>query len=172
MNITKSMAEAAATLLVKPIDAKIRAKSDELAYRIDSIVESRLPKEVLNTFQNYRNYFHTSSGFTFHSGSYSEHVQTSKQIPSKDNYYDYIEVDLEIIESIQKETQAINQIKAKKRNTYNSIVSTLLSLRTLKRVKEAFPKAYDYLKQYEEEKKTFVSLPIDTIMDTLKSYEE
>ena len=54
---------------------------------------------------------------------------------------------------------------------YNSIVSTLLSLRTFKRAKENFPDAYEFMAEYEEEGKTALALPIDDILSTIKKYK-
>lgn len=54
----------------------------------------------------------------------------------------------------------------------NDIVNTLLSLRNSKKVKEAFPEAYEYIKGYEDKTTTEVVLPVETIMNTINKYRK
>lgn len=51
-------------------------------------------------------------------------------------------------------------------------MNTLLSLRNSKKVKEAFPEAYEYIKGYEDKTTTEVALPVETIMNTINKYRK
>ena len=65
----------------------------------------------------------------------------------------------------------VSAVKDEKTKVYESVVASLLTLRTFKRIKENFPEAYRHIACYEDKGKTSVSLPIDNIMDTLKKYD-
>jgi len=85
-------------------------------------------------------------------------------------HYPHIEADREVIEKIDKLEIEISAVKDEKTKVYESVVASLLTLRTFKRIKENFPEAYRHIACYEDKGKTSVSLPIDNIMDTLKKY--
>ena len=93
-----------------------------------------------------------------------------KGFPSANAYYPHIEADREVIEKIDKLEIEISAVKDEKTKVYESVVASLLTLRTFKRIKENFPEAYRHIACYEDKGKTSVSLPIDNIMDTLKKY--
>lgn len=57
-----------------------------------------------------------------------------------------------------------------KSNTKDSIIATLLSLRTIKRVINDFPSAAPFAEPYLEKKTTTLALPIESIDKTLKKY--
>ena len=66
----------------------------------------------------------------------------------------------------------IEELKDEISATKNSIISTLLSLRTIKKVIESFPDAAPYAEAYQKKSCTAVALPIKNISDILKKYSK
>lgn len=73
---------------------------------------------------------------------------------------------------ISKLKQDLKQLEDEKRQVKESIIETLLSLRTTKRAIKEFPDAAPYLQEYDDGKVTALSLPIKTISDVLNKYKK
>lgn len=69
------------------------------------------------------------------------------------------------METVSEIQNRIQELRDEKSRTYNSIVNTLISLKTSKKVMECFPEAYENKTTNE------VSLPVETIMNTIKKYK-
>ena len=163
MNITKVLAEEVANKMVEPLEKKINLLHDEQVRITEEVIRKSIPQEITDCFQKFRSYFSVAYSITLFNGSYEKRVAGLKGFPSANAYYPHIEADREVIEEI-------SAVKDEKTKVYESVVASLLTLRTFKRIKENFPEAYRHIACYEDKGKTSVSLPIDNIMDTLKKY--
>lgn len=115
--------------------------------------------------------FCKSQSVTFCNGKQEVRLDGLSYFPASTTWFPHVEVSSQIVGKIDKLRLKIEKLKDEKEKTYNSIVSTLLSLRTFKRVKDQFPDAYEYLKEYEDNEKTALSLPIDDILSVIKKYK-
>lgn len=170
MNITKTLAEEVADKMVEPLKKKINDLCEKRTQIADEAIRKYIPKEVLGCFANHRSYFSVSYRVTLRSASCEKRVDKVTCFPHCNTYYPYIETDIETIEKVDKIDLEIESIEDETNKLYNSVVSTLLALRTFKRAKENFPEAYKYMSQYEEACNTAIALPIDNIMNALKKY--
>lgn len=171
MNITRTISEQVAEKMVAPIVAKIKSLSDERQMMAEEAIQNSLPKDLKVCFEKYRSYFQKSSCATLCSGKHEIKIEKVSYFPAPSTWYPHIEVNSQVAEGIDKLMLKIERLIDEKEKTHNSIVSTLLSLRTFKRANEQFPAAYEYLKEYEEPCKTAVSLPIEDILSTIKKYK-
>lgn len=170
MNITKVLAEETANKMVKPLEKKISLLQDEQVRIAEEVVRKSIPQEITDCFQKFRSYFSVAHNITLFNGSYEKRVTGLKGFPSVNTYYPHIEADREIIGKIDKLDIEISAVKNEKAKVYESVVASLLTLRTFKRIKENFPEAYRHIACYEDKERTSVALPINNIMDTLKKY--
>lgn len=170
MNITKYLAEEVASKMVEPLKKKMNDLSNERTKIADEAIMKSIPKDVIDCYKRFLSYFCISNSVTLHNGSYEKRVSQVTGFPSEKTYYPYMEADLEIIQKIENLDLKIDSIKKEKEKVFESVVSTLLSLRTFKRAKESFPEAYKYMSQYEDQGNTAIALPIDNILSTLKKY--
>lgn len=171
MNITRTISEQVAEKMVAPIVAKMKSLTEERQALADEAIQSTIPKDVKECFEKHRSLFQKSSSATLCSGRYEIKIEKVSYFPASSSWYPRVEVGSQVAERIDKLKLKIDKLDDEREKTYNSIVSTLLSLRTFKRAKEQFPDAYEYLKKYEESDKTAVSLPIEDILSTIKKYE-
>lgn len=170
MNITKTLAEEIAKQMVEPLENKLKELRDKRAQIAYDAALKSLPKDLLDCHKRFKSYFKEAYRITLHSGTYEKLVELIAPIPSNGAYYPYVDTDVDTIKEVDKICLEIDSVMDEKEKVYNSVVSTLLALRTFKRAKENFPEAYKYMSKYEEEGKTVIALPIDNIMDTLKKY--
>lgn len=171
MNITRTISEQVAEKMVAPIVAKIKSLSDERKALAEEAIQNSLPKDVKECFEKHRSLFLKSSDATLCSGKHEIKIEKVSYFPASSSWYPRVEVGGQVAERIDKLRLKIDKLNNEKEKTYNSIVSTLLSLRTFKRANEQFPAAYEFLKEYEETGKTAVSLPIDDILSTINKYK-
>lgn len=173
MNIAKYMAEETASKLVRQISEHIVSMKKELGQKAYDLVVSQMPNEIMNAYGKYPNYFNKSSTARIHNGSQVIEVDMSGCVPRKDgSYYSTALVDVNESEDIYRLQLKLKEEKERQSKTYNSIVATLINLRTLNKAKECFPEAYEYLKEYEPKAGTQVSLQIESIMQTINSYKK
>lgn len=171
MNITRTISEQVAEKMVAPIVAKMKSLTEERQALADEAIQSTIPKDVKECFEKHRSLFQKSSTATLCSGRYEIKIEKASYFPASTSWYPRVEVGSQISERIDKLKLKIDKLDDEREKTYNSIVSTLLSLRTFKRVKENFPDAYKFMAEYEEEGKTALALPIDDILSTIKKYK-
>lgn len=171
MNITRTISEQVAEKMVAPIGAKIKSLSEERIDLANKAVSDALPKDLKQCFEKYKSVFCKSQSVTFCNGKQEVRLDGLSYFPASTTWFPYVEVSSQIVGKIDKLRLKIEKLKDEKEKTYNSIVSTLLSLRTFKRVKDQFPDAYEYLKEYEDNEKTALSLPIDDILSVIKKYK-
>ncbi len=171
MNITKALAEEVATKMVLPITEKINTLTKERVSIADEVISKSIPKEIADCYCKYKKYFQISHCVTLYDGSHEVRIDDTSYFPAPSSWYPHISSDTSTIERIETLRMKIDKTKDEKSKMYNSIVSTLLSLRTFKRAKENFPDAYEFMAEYEEEGKTALALPIDDILSTIKKYK-
>lgn len=171
MNITRTISEKVAEKMVAPIGAKILSLTEERTDLANKSISDTLPKDLKECFEKYKSTFQKASCATLCNGRHEVRVDGLSYFPASTTWYPHVEVGSQIIERIDKLRLKIDKLKEEKEKTYNSIVSTLLSLRTFKRVQEQFSDAYEYLKEYENVSTSIPSLPIDDILSTIKKYK-
>lgn len=171
MNITRTISEKVAEKMVAPIGAKILSLTGERTDLANKSVSDTLPKDLKECFEKYKSTFQKASCATLCNGRHEVRVDGLSYFPASTTWYPHVEVGSQIIERIDKLRLKIDKLKEEKEKTYNSIVSTLLSLRTFKRVQEQFSDAYEYLKEYENVSTSIPSLPIDDILSTIIKYK-
>lgn len=171
MNITRNVSEQVAEKMVTPIGAKIKSLSEERIDLANKTVSDALPKDLKECFEKYKSVFCKSQSVTFCNGKQEVRLDGLSYFPASTTWFPHIEVGSQIVGKIENLRLKIEKLKDEKEKTYNSIVSMLLSLRTFKRVKEQFPSAYEYLKEYEIIEKEALSLPIDDILLTINKYK-
>ena len=77
--------------------------------------------------------------------------------------------DMEQIDNLQIE---IRKIEADRSKTENAIISTLLKLKTFKRVQMFSPEIYEFLKEHEDNKpETSLALPMEEILSNINKYK-
>ena len=170
MNITRTISEKVAEKMVAPIGAKIKSLSERTDLANKAISDT-LPKDLKECFEKYKSTFQKASCATLYNGKHEVKVDKLLYFPASTTWYPHVEVGSQTIERIDKLRLKIDKLTEEKEKTYDSIVSTLLSLRTFKRVQEQFSDAYEYLKEYENTGVSIPSLPIDDILSTIKKYK-
>lgn len=171
MNIARAISEKVAEKMVVPIAAKILSLTEERTDLANKSVSDTLPKDLKECFEKYKSTFQKASCATLCNGRHEVRVDGLSYFPASNTWYPHVEVGNQIIERIDKLRLKIDKLTEEKEKTYNSIVSTLLSLRTFKRVQEQFSDAYEYLKEYENVSTSIPSLHIDDILSTIKKYK-
>lgn len=172
MNITKAIAEQVATKIVKPIAECISNEHDMLNDIVKDIAVRGIPEQVYDTFTKYPRYFYQTRSVYIVNGSQVTRVEIKEWLPvSSGGGGLNVPCTAEESEKVSVLQERIEELRDEKSRTYNSIVNTLLSLRNSKKVKEAFPEAYEYIKGYEDKTTTEVALPVETIMKTINKYK-
>lgn len=171
MNVTRTIAEEVAIKMVEPIIERIKEKKAEMHKMADEVVKASLPKEVKECFEKYPNYFRTANSVTLVNGKLETRVKCSSFPPNGNDWYPYINCPNKISEKIKLLDLEVEDAKKDREKTENSIVSTLLSLRTFKKVKECFPEAYEHMKKYEESPKAVLAVPVDNILQTINKFK-
>lgn len=170
MNITKAMAEQVATKMVQPIKDCINKNKSELNDIALRAVKRSLPPGLYELYKQCPGYFNTSRVVNLVNGSQFIRVEMKEYVPSRDYSNNFI-CTPEEAENVSRITTETDSLLDEKGRVYNSIVSTLLVLRTSKKVKDSFPEAYEYIKEYEEKKTTEVALPVESIMNSINKYK-
>lgn len=171
MNITKYLSEQIAKKMVAPIEEKIKSLSEEKASIAYDAIQRTIPQDLKDCFDKYKSNFIKSGCATLLNGTQEIRVCDLDYFPAYNSYYPRVEIESDIMHKICKLQLKIEKLREEKEKTYESIVSTLLSLKTFKKAKENFPAAYEHMKAYEEEGKTALCLPVDEILSTLEKYK-
>lgn len=130
-----------------------------------------LPPGLYELYKKYPGYFNTSRVVNLVNGSQFIRVEMKEYVPSRDYSNNFI-CTPEEAENVSRITTETDSLLDEKGRVYNSIVSTLLILRTSKKVKDSFPEAYEYIKEYEEKRTTEVALPVESIMNSINKYRK
>lgn len=148
MNITKAIAEDIADKMMKPMVDHQIAQETKMKEYCTLIILGKTPVSIQKAFKANPEYFQYLSYAYLCNGNAQIYVSVEPyKVPLNNRSYRY-------------------------ECTKESIVSTLLSLRTIKRVIEQFPDAAPFAEKYQKGTTTAVSLPIATINKTLNKYKK
>lgn len=170
MNITKTMAEQTANKMVEPITKKIKGLEIQLNQIAYEAIIPTIPQDVLDCFKKHQSYFMIPYHIYICHGNWKIQVQGLPNFPAATSLYPDIQIGIEDMERLRKLEVEIKEIKDEREKTTQSIIATLMSLRTMKKVKEAFPEAYKNMDEYKNEKCTTIALPIKDILFSLNKY--
>lgn len=170
MNITKTMAEQTANKMVEPITKKIKELKVQLNQIAYEAIIPTIPQDVLDCFKKHRSYFMTPYDVYVCHGDWKMLMQDLPPFPGTKSLYSNIQIGIDDMERLRKLEAKIKDIEKEKGKTTQSIIATLMSLRTTKKVKEAFPEAYKNMDEYKNEKCTAIALPIKDILFSLNKY--
>ncbi|RHH14441.1 hypothetical protein DW228_06465 [Bacteroides fragilis] len=170
MNITKTMAEQTTNKMVEPITKKIKELKIQLNQIAYEAIIPTIPQDVLDCFKKHQSYFMTSYDVYVCHGDWRMQILGLPPFPKAKPLYSNIQIGIEDMERLRKLEAEIKKIEEEKVKTTQSIIATLMSLRTMKKVKEAFPEAYKNMDEYRNEKCTAIVLPIKDILFSLNKY--
>lgn len=133
--ISKEMANSA-------YDSKINSLESKLLDMVSDEVIANTPIEVLEISKKYPKYFITRSEFNLSDGVNRLNYVRCRRLPSEQTTITVSPKVFAQIKELHEELKALHKVKM---DLINKIESTLLSLRTYKRVQSEFPEAYKYL---------------------------
>lgn len=173
MNVSKTIAEEIAKQMVQPMKKHLEEKKNNLKEYATNIVLGQIPVIILKAYQQHKNFFQSYSCVHFHNGNTSLNYcdVVYGKIPAEQTNRTYT-CNNEQFDFMAKERKDIEVLKDELDSTEKSIISTLLSLRTIKKVIESFPDAAPYAEPYLEKKNTTLALPINDISKVLKKYNK
>lgn len=172
MYTTRTIAEQVSDKMVEPILRKRKSITDEIAKIAYDEAIKTLPKDLLDCYNKHISYFNSTRYVILRNGTQELNVELSKRFPSENGVWRFsANVGSDIVHKLSKMDIMSRSIKDEYEKTRDSIISTLLSLKTSKRVQEQYTEAYEYIKEYEEQKVTTLSLPIDSITATINKYK-
>lgn len=171
MNVTKTIAEAIADKMLEPMQKHLDNEIAKLKEYCTLIVLNQIPVSIQKEYKKNRDFFSSCYTVRLVNGNailynidvdYNKVPYNNRSICFKctNEQYDYI----------AKARKDISDLHKEKDNTKDSIIATLLSLRTIKRVINDFPSAAPFAEPYLEKKTTTLVLPIESIDKTLKKY--
>lgn len=172
MNITKAIAEEIADQMIKPMVDHQIAQETKMKEYCTLIILGNVPVSIQKEYKAHKEYFQHLSNVYLCNGNAQIYVSVEPfKVPLNNRSYRY-ECTKEQYDYIVKMEKDISNLISEKRKIKESIISTLLSLRTIKRVIEQFPDAVPFAKKYQKGTTTAVSVPIETINKTLNKYKK
>lgn len=172
MNISKTIATEIADKMIVPMVKNHKEQQQKLEDYCTLIMSNQIPVPVLKAFKEYREYFDRVNTIYLYNGSAQICVYTNKGVDIPEKFNGQYSCTNEQFDFISKLKQDLKQLEDEKRRVKESIIETLLSLRTTKRAIKEFPDAAPYLQEYDDGKVTALSLPIKTISDVLNKYKK
>ena len=133
--ISKEMANSA-------YNSKIDSLESKLLDMVSDEVIANTPIEVLEISKKYPKYFITRSEVNLSDGVNRLNYVRCRRLPSEQTAITVSPKVFVQIKELHEELKALHKVKV---DLINKIESTLLSLRTYKRVQSEFPEAYKYL---------------------------
>ena len=133
--ISKEMANSA-------YNSKIDSLESKLLDMVSDEVIANTPIEVLEISKKYPKYFITRSEVNLSDGVSRLNYVRCRRLPSEQTAITVSPKVFAQIKELHEELKALHKVKV---DLINKIESTLLSLRTYKRVQSEFPEAYKYL---------------------------
>ena len=172
MNITKAIAEDIADQMMKPMVDHQIAQETKMKEYCTLIILGKTSVSIQKAFKANPEYFQYLSYAYLCNGNAQIYVSVEPYKVPLNNRSSRYECTKEQYDYIVKMEKDISNLISEKRKTKESIVSILLSLRTIKRVIEQFPDAAPFAKKYQKGTTTAVSVPIETINKTLNKYKK
>ena len=174
--ISKSTAEdVAKRMATATIGAKIGEVKRQMADMANELLKNKVPADITACSKAYPNYFTIINSAYFKAdGLEVICIEGLQGYPRKGNSW------CDTFECTRKFYDAIHDLDVRKRQLLEeqkvlirTVENTLFALRTLKNVKDKFPEAVSYFpKSFFEERNDEISLPLESIKDMLKKYNE
>lgn len=173
MNVSKAIAEDIAKKMILPMKENLQTKEQSLKDYVTIIVLNQIPTQVQKAYRQNKDFFNSCDYVSLINETVIINYLSvdTKKVPynNKSNCY---KCNNEQFDFVSKAKKDIEELEDEIRATKNSIISTLLSLRTIKKVIESFPDAAPYAEAYQKKSCTAVALPIKNISDILKKYSK
>lgn len=170
--MTKTLAEDTAIAMCKAsIDNSINALRDAVSERAYTLIAKQIPVSVLSFHEENPNVCKsTTHAYLTTDGLSPVHIRLNRCLPDKGQGIT-MRIDREDYDNLIADLNSIRSLTNEKAQLQANIQSTLLGLRTAKRIKEQFPKAVPYLPDwFLSESETAIALPIDAVLSSLKYY--
>lgn len=171
MKITKYIAERIAEEMTSDIMNKRESLKKEMRDFCDNIISKSLDDDLLKAYKKYSSYFGTSTCATLMNGSQELRVSTLSRFPATTSWFPIIYIEKSDAEIVDNYIIGLEKLRDVIKKTREDIISSLIALKTSKRVQSDFPDAYVYLEKYVNDKPTELSLPIENIKKTLNEYK-
>ena len=172
MNVTKYIAEKVAEKMVQPMADKIKSLEKNCIDIAEKAINEATPELVKECFIKHRSYMIGTSCFMLSNGSQIHRIILKKSYPANSSYNPNISIGKKAMEQIDNTQIEIRKIEADRSKTENAIISTLLKLRTFKRVQMFSPEIYEFLKEHEDNKpETSLALPMEDILSNINKYK-
>lgn len=144
--ITKQIAEEVAAKLVATKKEKLKERNLVFSQKITELCWHKVPSDIAVLFEEYPQYFNTSSTFRpSGNGWNSQYLSLVQEVPSiYENSFSF-EMEVKTSNALLKEHNRNNDEKDKIKMLERDLVHTLLNLKTYKSVTENFPEAAAYL---------------------------
>lgn len=163
--ITKTHADTIAKEMVKKMTDKIQLKKVELSQYITDQYNATLPKDVLNLFNQYPNYFKRAGTVLLKGNGLNSGYYLSKSVCAVSDYQVALQPEPAAAKIISKSLNEIEKLETKRNQLKVQIEQTLLSLKTYKRIEDQFPEAYALIP--ERATVNAIAVPIDDIRKQL-----
>lgn len=143
MRITKVLAEEVSRKLTAKMQEEVDQLADQIKTKATAIVIAGIPDEVYNLFKKYPRYFDPKGYASFAgNGLNYNHFDLTEDLPIADNCISVNKADgrelVKLSDERSKKTKALRELRSE-------IVSSLLSLGSFAKIKQAFPEASAYL---------------------------
>ena len=172
MNVTKYIAEKVAEKMIQPMTDKIKILEKNCIDIAEKAINEATPELVKECFIKHRSYMEDSNCFILSNGSQIHRIILKKYLPANSSYNPNISIGKEAMEQIDNMQIEIRKIESDRSKTENAIISTLLKLKTFKRVQMFSPEIYEFLKEHEDNKpETSLALPMEDILSNINKYK-
>lgn len=172
MNISKAIATEIADKMIVPMVKNRKEQQQKLEDYCTLIMSNQIPVSIQKAFKEHKEYFDKVHTIYLYNGSAQICVYTKKGVDIPKKFNQEYSCTNEQYDFISKLKTDLKKLENEERQVKESIIETLLSLRTTKRAIKEFPDAAPYLQEYDDGKVTALSLPIKTISDTLNKYKK
>lgn len=172
MNVTKYIAEQVAEKMVQPMTDKIKSLEKDCIAIAEKAINEATPELVKECFIKHKSYMIETSCFMLSNGSQLHRINLEKFMPAYSSWNAKVEIGKKAMEQIDNIQIEIKKIEADRSKTENAIISTLLKLKTFKRVQMFSPEIYEFLKEHEDNKpETSLALPMEDILSNINKYK-
>ena len=159
--ITMAIAEQVASKIVEPIDKKIVETEKQIGQKAYDLILSGIPVEIMKVYKKHPEWMRSGhrvriTGTGIGDGD-AIYVDMPENLPdTSSSYYRDLIVKGKDADYVVKLDNQIDDLKKKKKQTYDEIYNLLLSMRTYKKVQANLPEVYPYLPNTNEGKEVMV----------------
>jgi len=150
--ITKELSGKIAQELTKPHRAELQSLKDEMGKKLTKIVLKKIPKDILNIFEKYPNYFEKKTWVNLHSSGrkYGQYKMT-REVPVKNNTYNFsVELTNSEFSKLESLQNKIEEIEKSNKELKEKLKSIIYTLRSYKNIEESLPEAAVFLPKPNE----------------------